>query len=68
MCGVDEVRVLTVYLQDVENHLPNQHGQGENLAEDRMAAQLFGGCDVEGDTDGQEQTPPLDIPIEREDE
>jgi hypothetical protein len=40
--GVDKVGVLAVYLQYVENHLPYQHGDGQNLSEDRVAAQLFG--------------------------
>ena len=38
---MDEVRVLAVYLQDVKNHLPNQHGDGEYLAEDGVTAQLL---------------------------
>lgn len=62
MCGVDEVGILVVYLEDVEYHLPYEHGEGEYLAEDGMLAQLFGGGDVKGAADSQEQTPPLDVP------
>ena len=38
MFRVDEVRILMVYLQDVGYHLPNQHGQGEQLAVDGVLA------------------------------
>ena len=51
--GVDEIGILTVYLQYVENHLPYQHGQRQNLAEDRMAAQLFWRGDIQGYADSQ---------------
>lgn len=39
---VDEVSILAVYLQNIENHLPYQHGDREYLAEDGVAAQLLG--------------------------
>jgi len=59
---VDEVGILVVYLEDVEHHLPYEHGKGKYLAENGMLAQLFGGGDVKGTADSQEQTPPLDVP------
>ena len=62
MRGVDEVGILVVNLEDVEHHLPYEHGEGEYLAENGMLAQLFGRGDIEGAADGQEQTPPLDVP------
>ena len=61
--GMDEVGVLVIYLQEVEHHLPDQHGQRENLAEDGMAAQLSGSGDIERDADEEEQQPPLDAPL-----
>ena len=64
MGGVDEICVFAVYLQNVENHLPYQHGDGQNLAEDRVAAQLFRRRHVERQTDEEEQQPPLDAPVE----
>ena len=66
--GVNEVGVLAVNLEDVEHHLPDELGQGEYLAEDGVAAQLLGCRDVERQADEQEQQPPLDIPVEVEDE
>lgn len=38
VCGMDEVCIFSVYLQNVEYHLPSQCWQGEYLAEDGMAA------------------------------
>ncbi len=37
MFCMDEVGILMVYLQDIGNHLPYQHGQGEYLAEHGVA-------------------------------
>lgn len=66
MLRVDEVRILMVYLQDIGQHLPYQHRQGEQLAEDGVLAELFGGGDVERQTDEEEQQPPLETPDTRE--
>ena len=38
MFRVDEVCIFVVYLQDVGQHLPYQHRQGEQLAEDGVLA------------------------------
>ena len=66
MFRVDEVCIFVVYLQDVGQHLPYQHRQGEQLAEDGVFAQLLGGGDVERQTDEKEQQPPLEAPDTRE--
>ena len=62
MLCVNKVRIFPVNLQDVHDHLPNQFGQRKNLAKDGMAAQLLRSCNVEGNADGEEQAPPLNIP------
>ena len=66
MRRVDKVCILAVYLQNIENHLPYQHGDREYLAEDGVAAQLFGCRYVERQTDEEEQQPPLDAPVQRQ--
>ena len=66
MFCVDEVRILMVYLQDIGNHSPNEHGDWEYLAEDGVLAELFGGGDIEWQTDEEEQQPPFQAPGTRQ--
>lgn len=66
VCSMDEVRILAVYLQDVQKHLPDQGGQGEYLTINRMAAQLTGGRHVERNADEEKQQPPFDAPLARD--
>ena len=47
VCGMDEVGILVVYLEDVEHHLPNEFGEGDNLAEDGVTTELFGSRHIE---------------------
>ncbi len=52
MLCVNKIRILSVYLKDVHDHLPNQFGQRKNLAKDGMAAQLLRSGNIEGNADG----------------
>ena len=54
VCGMNEIGILVVYLQDIEHHLPYEFGKGYNFSEDRMTAELLGRRHIERETDEEE--------------